>query len=137
MLFKDRVPDKKDKEALASYLNQEIERHIAYTRVKKGADEAVLKAFDKFETLQEPLFTADRLEIAITDLLTTAKAWSQTLQKEGVCAKKLCIPQVMVITPDTQVVVDTFKALKEQLKSTQKVEIKVQKLFAKHISIDE
>ena len=48
-LFNDRVKDKSDLEAVAAFLNQEIVRHLAYSKVKKGVDDRMMKAFDKFE----------------------------------------------------------------------------------------
>lgn len=47
----------------------------------------------------------------------------------------------MVLTPDTQVVVDVFKSLKakyaDSAKGKGKIEVRVQKLFSKHISVEE
>lgn len=43
-----------------------------------------------------------------------------------------------MLTPDTQVVVDNFKALKDKLSSNKSgIEVRLQKLFSKHISVEE
>jgi U3-containing 90S pre-ribosomal complex subunit len=63
------------------------------------------------------------------------------MQKDGTHGDSLGVPQIMVLTPDTQVVVDVVKDLKakfaEKKDSEGGVQVKIQKLFSKHISIEE
>lgn len=48
------------------------------------------------------------------------------------------VPHIIVLTPDTQVVVDNFKALKDKLSSNKNgIEVRLQKLFSKHITVEE
>lgn len=45
-----RVTDKSDKGQIVAYLNQEMVRHIAFTKTKKGdQDPKVMDSIEKFE----------------------------------------------------------------------------------------
>lgn len=57
------------------------------------------------------------------------------LKEQGTYSESMGVPQIMVLTPDTQVVVDVVKGLKA--KYTEEKEVRVIKLFSKHISIEE
>jgi hypothetical protein len=50
-------------------------------------------------------------------------------------------PHIIVLTPDTQIVVDNYKALMEKFSkktaASGDIEVRLQKLFSKHISIEE
>eukprot|EP00347_Sterkiella_histriomuscorum_P013829 403363206 len=141
LLFKDRVPDRTDSDSLASYMNSEIVRHIAYSRVKKNMDEKVMRAMDKFEKKQENLFDLDNVDQTLikSTIATTIYKLVDNLRVQDVKVKSLGIPQIMIITPDTQKVVDVYQELKTTYANDKKgtIPVRVSKLFAKHISIED
>ena len=60
------------------------------------------------------------------------------MKESGTFVETLNIPQIIVLTPDTQVVVDLFKDLKASYEGAKtKIQVRVQKLFSKHITIEE
>ncbi len=141
--FSTRVIEKDDGAQIVSFVNQEIVRHNAYKRTKKGQqEEKVMKAIEKFEATELPLldqenifdvrFNASRITLIIQKMVTE-------MLKNGTHADSLAVPQILVLTPDTQVVVDVCKELKTLYAepTATGVEIKIQKLFSKHISIEE
>ncbi|CDW89361.1 UNKNOWN [Stylonychia lemnae] len=140
-LFKDRVTDKGDVQQVADYLNAEILRHIAYTRVKKSNDEKVISAIDKFESKDTPeLFNQENVDQFHEgrSIAETSKRLVQELRKLKIFSEKLNNPQIMILTPDTQVVVDLYKELKNIYQAdTHPIKVRVQKLFAKHITVEE
>lgn len=55
-LFMHRVSDKGDAEEVSTFINQEIVRHVSYTKTKKGVqDPKVIRSIEKFEAKETTL----------------------------------------------------------------------------------
>ena len=64
----------------------------------------------------------------------------EELQKEPKCGSKCYnVPNIILLTADTYVVVDLYKELIKKFKDTRKMkyDVQIQKLFSKHIKPDE
>ena len=139
-LFVHRVTDKLNKEQVTQYLNEEIKRHISYQQTKKDLNEKVVKAIQKIEKYELQLFEQDSIHTGQQSIVESIVGLVRQFKKDAVYSDSLHIPNILVLTPDTYVVVDLVKELKQKLYSDDskiEVQVKIQKLFSKHISIEE
>ena len=70
-------------------------------------------------------------------MVESTKKMINALRLDQVFANSLNIPQILIVTPDTQGVVDMYKELKHLQNVKNPIMVRVQKLFAKHITVEE
>lgn len=94
--FATRVIEKDDAAQIVSFVNQEVVRHNAYRKTKKGQqEEKVIKAIEKFEATGLPMldqenifdvrFNASRITLVIQKMVTE-------MLKNGTHADSLAVP---------------------------------------------
>lgn len=136
-----RVNDKGDPEQVSIFINEEIKRHTSYTKTKKGTqDEKVMRAIEKFEGKDTTLIDESNVLAPVDDVVLPEQIANliKDLLEQKLFAQTFHIPHIIVMTSDTQQVVDLCKVLKEKFaKEKNGIEVKVQKLFSKHITVEE
>ena len=83
-----------------------------------------MRAIEKFEAKQTPLVDSSAIGVCTEgkekDLTFKTIKLVNELRVAGVSGDKLSTPHVIVLTPDTQVVVDVCKALKAKFAENRK-----------------